>query len=528
MTTRLRNIVGLITCALLAQAALSGTAVAQVTTYGAWSTSTRKNIKVYFCPDTFTKYINLGTVPLRENIKQALADWTAYSKVDIAMSFGGTLSGTTNNGCGPSQRYKDGTIVIRAEDSNPGDALAAVETNQTTITKQSIAFYARKGSNGESFTWTLDSASPVGNTFIGVLLHELGHTIGLNDYYYVTPATRMYGVANASVRVLWDADFAALRGIYNLQARTIKHMRSTDLGSTWAAEGNVTDTSNNRIAVAYDSTLGRYGLAWTGSNWVGNINTMVGNGVTFSSKVTHNDWSHFGPTLAYGNGLFVMAYVSGTDSRHILYKTSSDGVSWGGTSEMLADGTSYGSMWEPVLAYNANRNTFVLAWADLPDWNNDDQSGVVKFCTSSNPSSVPFGNCGSTLANGIRTAAAPGLACHDSTDKCLLTWTNHNGVNSNQINYDLANVDATGLHLSNSVYPGEYTKLTPSVGFAQGKFLMGWLGVESPAGYFVPETTYPQWGGLKIAVGSSPPMNVAPTMVYGTAWSEVAYYYLTR
>ena len=138
----------------------------------------------------------------------------------------------------------------------------------------------------------------------------------------------------------------------------------------------------------------------------------------------------------------------------------------------------------------------------------DDNLGVIKFCTSTNPSTVPFGNCSSTLAYEIRTAAAPGLACHGSTNQCLLTWTNHNGVNSNRIGYNLANVDNSGLHLSNSSYNGDYTKLTPSVGFAQGKFLMGWLGVESPAGYFVPEFTYPQWSGVKIAVGSSPPMLV--------------------
>lgn len=511
----------------------SGTARAVPLDY-VWPSSTRGDIKVYLCTDTFSTWFpSWDQARLAHNVRLAIEIWNAYSGVDFRMRYMGARTGT-GNGCSPSQYPSAGEITVKAEESHPGSRIGGT-SYWPPGSVATISLY-RSNAAGSDFVFTFDNQA-AGNTIISVLVHEFGHALGFPDVYSPPVATVMNGHLGAWNRVLWHEDIVRLRDTTqsahysHVTTRQIRHQRSANQGQSWTAEGNLLQYTNSPIGVTYNASAGsgrQYLIAWRGTNGATTLNTIQGNGATYDSSthVVHGKASDYGPCLAYGNGLYLMAHVHTGDQRTIEIMTSSNGTSWSGSYTLqYQGGTAYGSMWEPVCAYSQNKQVFIVGWTNWRNVESDDALGRMRFCTSANPATQNFSNC---IESSNAVNSTPGLTCRADANECMVTWTNHTGTAGHQICYRKASINASNaFQFTGDTYcVSDNTKLSTTVAHGGGYYVMGWQGADGGnKGNTVRQSTWPNWG-TKVFPDS--PLQTSPTLVYGTGFSEFAFYYIKR
>jgi hypothetical protein len=451
----------------------------------------RDDIRVVICGCSFSRFTGLDLAKLSTSVSNAVDHWNVYGQVDIKLkNFGlawgspyhpmwNPLCGDEDYGCKENENdIPSGYIYLRGEQQH-GAVCRAAGTNCSPcgdITDCTVSFY-HQTLCGDTVIWSFDHTDGTAVTFESTLLHELGHDVGFpvnasNPF----PYTVMHG--DPLQRTLWYEDITKLRSTptcsvtdpYNLkQNRFIRHKRSTDNGLTWVDQDDsltLNETTNSKPAIAFGSTMygNRYVLAWAGTTASNRINTIVGKGDTWypASKVTHMDadaMSQFGPSIAFGNGKWVLTWAGKGDSsefpgKKILYKTSTNGVTWSAVHEIGYPGT-YGALGAPVVTYNASKQRFVIAfvnWATIPR-DEDVPYGRIRACTSQNPDDIldRFVTC-SELGAEYASYNTPGLECHESSNECVLTGIRPAAVNDNEIWHTCASLSRGGLLVPGTVY----------------------------------------------------------------------------
>ncbi len=503
-----------------------------------WSTSYRGDIKVYFCVDTFTTWLpGLDLDKVRANVKLAIDTWNTYGGVDFYLDWYGDRAGT-RNGCSPNQMPSSGEVTVKAEDYRGGSVLAAVDMGSAVPMVRSTLSMYKRNDNG-TISWTFDHTT---NDFdiATVLTHEFGHVIGFGDIYSPAYATVMNGTLGAYNRVVWHEDVTKLRDTsqthhYNhVTTRQIVHKRSTDNGLNWSSQGNLQEHTNSKLGVGFNATAQRYMVAWRGTDGSTYLNTILGNGSSYdsSSKKTWAVPLDYGPAVAFGNGMWVVADVTTSDSRNLEYCYSTDGTTLYGTTTILygwnatGGSTSYGSMWEPAIAWNANKSHFILAWTNWRNQGDDNPLGYIRACTNPDPSSQNFYRCVETT---IVSNSSPGLACHASNNDCLLTWVDDTGYLDHQICYSKALLGTSNdFQLTGSTYcfSTDSTRLATSDAYGRGYWMLSYRGNDgSTWGNNLRMSTWPTWGNR---TNPDSQIKVSPTIQYGSTWSEFAYYYVRR
>lgn len=500
-----------------------------------WPTSSRNNIKVYLCTTTFTNHIpELNQAQLIANVQTALDVWNEHSGVDIYLNYQGERTSTTSDGCAPIQNPGNGELTIKAESMSNGSQSAAINLNSDG--KNSISFYDWTGS-GNNITWTHDSQD--NNTdFKTVLVHEVGHALGFPDDNTGAVASVMNGTTGAYNRVLWHEDIAKLRDLneskrYNVKQYTIRHMVSSDQGLNWASEGNLAETTASRVGVTYSGLAAsgrKYLVAWRGTNVGTTLNVIQGNGATFdaATKVFLSQASDYGPSVAWGNGKYLMVHVNRADTRVLEYQTSTDGINWTWSVPLqYQGGTNYGSMWEPAVAYGATSNRFVVGWTNWRNQGDDTPLGRMRFCTSADPQASNFSNC--TESTNV-VNASPTIACSDTANECLVSWTNHTGVSGHQLCWSKYQFDASNNFVSvgSAWCNGDSTKVSPALAFGLGRYMLGWRGGDVSSSANVTRQAAADWPNWKDKRIITSQLVGSPSLVFGPLWSEFAYYYLSR
>lgn len=517
---------------------------------GVWSSTYRNNIKVYLCITRFDQqFPSWDKDVLRANVRNALDTWNAYSGVDFHFSWQGDLTCSQPDCTGPGDPTEcqdgelpsdNGKVAIRAQFCHQGRGVlaSALWGPGPIIAKGAIGFYRANGWGcPNTITWTFDHTAS-GADFDSALMHVLAHVLGFFDHD--PDGNGVASVVDTSLqnssRLLWQEDLFKLRDTnqtyhYNLvTTRQTLHKRSTDYGLSWSPEGNLQEFTNLKIGVAFSPVSARYLVAWTAAEPWHRIHTILGNGAWYdsSTRVAHNGCnSHYGPAAVYGEGEYVIAWTLTNDTRRIAYRTSSDGTIWSSVRYVQYQGTDdYGSMWEPTLAYNANKGVFLVAWTNWETGWVDDALGHVRICASPDPASQDFGNCSEYY---VVSNSPPALVCHSTANECILAWTNSVGYYDHHISYRKGFINASGYFELTGLgyyYTNVSSRLAPHLGYGNGYWMLSFRKNDGTG------------ANLRMAVGNWPywsdwtypdsPLQASPAIQFGSTWNVFAYYYSKR
>lgn len=503
---------------------------------GTWTTQYRGTIRVYLCVTRFQNELpQLDLDLVRANIRSALALWNTYPGVDYRLVWSGDRPGADATGCTDGSYPANGELTIRAQAEHPAAFASALFEPLPNITRAAIGFYRETGGNQNAWTFNHTEANTI--DFDTVLMHELGHILGFphdtSPYNSVMHPSLHYTME----RVLWEEDITKLRDPnqtyhYNLRTnRQVLHKSSTDNGLNWSSEGNLQEFSNAKIGVAYNPAAGRHLVAWVAAEPYHRIYTILGDGINYfpQTRVAHSgNTTYYGVAAAYGQSRYVIAWTLTNDSRQIAYKHSQDGINWSNHQIVQYNGTyDYSSMWEPVLAYNANKNVFLLAWTNWQIAENDDSQGHVRICVNPNISGGVFGNC---VEYYVVSNTPPALACHSTNNECILAWVNHIGYYDNHVSFRKGWVNnnnqfelyGTGYYF---VTPSG-TDLAPSLAFGNGYWLIAWRlkdGSSSSITLRMASNNWPNWGDVRTV---DTLVQVSPTVHF--AGAKFVHYYVRR
>ncbi len=370
-------------------------------------------------------------------------------------------------------------------------------------------------------------------------MHELAHVLGFFDHD--PDGNGVASVVDTSLqnssRLLWEEDLFKLRDTnqtyhYNLvTTRQTLHKYTPDNGVSWYPEGNLQEFTNRKIGVAFNPSARRYLVAWTAAEPWHRIHTILGNGAWYdpSTRVVHNGCnSHYGPAAVWGEGEYVIAWTLTDDTRRIAYRTSSNGTDWSVVRYVQYQGSdNYGSMWEPALAYNANKGVFLVAWTNWQTGWVDDALGRVRICASPDPVSQDFGNC---TEHSAVSNSPPALICHSTVNECILAWTNAVGYYDHHISYRKGSINASGyFELTGVGYYytfGVSSRLAPHLGYGNGYWMLSFRENDGTgANLRMLESSWPNWTDKTYP---DSPLQASPTIQFGSTWTEFVYYYSRR
>jgi len=237
-------------------------------------------------------------------------------------------------------------------------------------------------------------------SFRSVALHELGHVLGLIDYFGDPSVMNGRHGSDTNFRMIWPSDINAVRSDptygYGLnQGYSLRHRVSTD-GVNWSARSDTT----YRIV---HSPSAAFGWVNESTGWCGRppcpaiVVARVaseGNGTSIRLVRTNGYQSeydqayftkatYFPPVVAFGAGKFLLVFVNadaeGTqppDARKLQYGGSYNGRSWWWSGEITVGGEVLRTASRPALFFNPDENRFHLLFAKFVA-DNDDVSGCL-------------------------------------------------------------------------------------------------------------------------------------------------------
>ena len=388
--------------------------------------------------------------------------------------------------------------------------------------------------------------SASGNDLQSLIMHEIGHILGLKDLDIGSGTLRaldcsnqwqtftggpsvMEGPFNVSRKwygVAWPEDKKALQTVaaYGVKDdQFLKHKRSTT-GNSWDMETDPGHQTSLTPAVAFGmiSTTAflctpapcpTYVVSWVDPS-SNSIRTARTTGQTWESPVTTSAQSDFAPGIAFKptgapsgtSGYFMLVYVaedsentrpqgSGTCGvggslpcvRRLFYMISEDGVTWSAPSAVATPtGAMVSTLAQPTIAFAPASGRFVLVYSNYTY--NDNTDGLVCSMTWQ-PSSGTSGVWGAPVCIGgadayTRTVSAPSVACAP---------TGGSGNGACSISY----VSATGMNLVHqNIATSGSTQLTFGLWIVQPMYSLSYPNVELGSSWFsVTSSFFLSWKG---------------------------------
>ncbi len=537
----------------------------------AWDPAIRDAIDVYICEASFAASIPaLGSdlTRLRNATRQALDHWNTYGNADFNFILqGGAPPGVNDCAAGSGSFPSGNYTVIRAEVSSFGTgtgcgarAFGGGQQDGSGDRVRGRVVFFRNDCNVPSVprtTWSYDSTQhadgpPDTRDYNQILLHELGHVLGFPDVAGagVTVMNGNTGSGPTFVtyqKVLWPDDLADLTDTSNMwfynrvTTRPIQHERSVDDGLTWTPEswGTAINT-NNRIGVAGNDS-GTYVVAYADTTASRTLRVFTSNG----SSAPANHQSLGTPVLGGvavahgfigGTSTFVLAVVENTDLRWIRYFVSvNDGVSWTNRGQLsfrylTTDApTTYGSKYEPALAFNTHDDAFVIAFTEWAPTFGVPVQGQVVTCAHSNPAGANWQGCTRT---GFFSNGPPAVACEWSgSDSCILRWTDNALVSGYRMISSQARVDGGPVRLTltgATNTQNDSTNLAPALTQGNGYFMAAWTGTDFNRFGNINRMTNAGWPTWTNKVFPESLLLSSPTLAFEDHWTEFAFYFVRR
>jgi hypothetical protein len=459
--------------------------------------------------------------PLVDLVINSYTRWMHHAGIDLRPVFWNFTDRTSGSG--------DELIVLASE--HHFGRLASWFGN-------TIVFHRRDGAGGTPWNFVPNHARPGEFDMQAIFHHELGHALGL-DHASDDP-TFMKSYWDFGRYGPYKADIAGVQGLYSQYDRnTLRQLRSTDGGATWAPVTNQLTTHGNAAArtslgPAVTASDGGYVIAWS---LPGNAPTWLrGDGSTFR----FDQWFFYGGErspfgLALGSddaGTLLWAWTDEyrgawpdqSQWHNVRVVRSADGAaSWAWTSTP-AQGKSIGA---PGLACTrvGGQPVWILAWAVLDPADQERCASVLVSISRdgglswSAPIEMSRGRALSGVAVAANQAGRFVVAYADAPRGTI------NGMN--QIRWHDCRVPASGAPQDLGVNAtGQTTRIQPALAFdrARDRFIMAWRGQDRNTTLNVLTM-----GGSGTGFGNSVWVNrrshVAPALAYNPVRSETVMWY---
>ena len=465
----------------------------------------------------------------QEAVINAYTRWMNVAGVDLRFQFYGYTNQTQSN---------DGELVISMNRlHHPNESRLASTFGSTN--RLIIVFHRRNG-DGTPWNFVPYNAQPGELDMQGVLMHELGHCLGLdhtgdaNETMFAS-----YGYQRARFGP-FRGDVARLRALYpSYTQNRLRQLRSTDGGASWTTVNNEL-TSHGHVHTRTNQTPGVVrmpgsGLYLVGWSHVNDIPTWLrGDGENFIFRnwfYYGGERSVYGPAYADDDDRTMLwAWVNNDDQRTIkVVRSTNHGLGWT-LATSPAGAQTYGT---PALCWTRvnGQSTWILAWAHF-DRSNHNTSGTIRASVSSDAgwswsAAVDVGGFYRALG-GISAAATP-----NNHIEIAFAWAPTGSslglYGMNRIRTFVCQVQGGQLQRVNIVYPNVHTRVQPTMAYdvPRNRMVMAWreqnFNTSVNAASRTPDSL--SWSPL---VRPGPSSHTAPALAASSELAEVVMWYVNE
>jgi hypothetical protein len=452
----------------------------------------------------------------------AYTRWMNVGGVDLRFQFWGYTDRTESN---------DGELVISMNERHFDSTRLA--STFGSYNRLIIVFHRKNGSDLTPWNFVPYNANPGEFDMQGILIHEMGHCLGLDHSSGVNDTMNGGYQYHRQRYGPFANDVARLRAVYDLFTRNnLRELQTTDGGASWSTLGNNLTTYNNSAArtnlnpgVSATPSSGMHVVGWT---MPGTTPTWLrGDGNTF----LFNPWyfyggerSLYGPAYASDDGnTMLWAWVTNDDSGTIkVVQSTNDALTWAWTG-VPSGARTFGT---PALCWTRvnGQSTWILAWSHF-DRGDHNATGHIRASISTNNGS----SWGPSVEIETFYKALSGVSLAASTDNRVLlafAWAPHSLYGMNLIRAIKCRVNAGQVQSQGLVYSDWPTRIQPSVAFdvARERWLLAWreqdfntsinASNKAPADF--------GWGPL---VRPSVRSHVAPALAYSPPQNRTVLWY---
>lgn len=347
-----------------------------------------------------------------------------------------------------------------------------------------IVFHRKRGSDLSPWPFVPYNAEPGQFDMSAILMHELGHALGLDHSASGSPTIMgSYGYFDRFGP--FASDVADVRNVHaDFRENRLRQMRSTDGGQTWSPVPNDLTThghwharTNLNPGVTARPGDDYYVVGWS---MPGRVPTWLrGTGHTFPKR----NWffyggqrSCYGPTYAGDDDRTMLwAWVDDdSDGTIKIVRSRNGGFGWGWVG-VPSGATTKGT---PALCWTRvdGRSTWILVWSHY-DRGARDETGHLRASVSTDD-----GGTWSTpvvlddfyrALSGVSVAASP-----DNEVVAAFAWAPHGTYGMNRVRAFNCAVSDGSLVKENTVFSNESTRIQPALAYDRGadRFVMAWRG----------------------------------------------------
>ncbi len=462
--------------------------------------------------------------PFTDAVINAYTRWMNCAGVDLRPQFAGY---TTNTSANP------GELLIQMDPffGGGGGRLASTFGSANALT---IIFHRRSGTNGTPWNFVPYNAMPGEIDMQGVLMHELGHCLGLD--HSASANDVMFPSYNFWSRYgPFQGDVTPLKALYDdFTQNRLRELRSSDGGATWWRKPNEL-TSYDNVQTRTNQSPGAGGIRASGLYNVGwshpsRIPTWLRND---GDKFLMRLWFYFGgersvhgPAYASDDiGTLLWAWVMNDDSATIrLVRSTNRGLNW----DLMNTPANARSCGTPGLAWTrvGGQSTWILVW---PNFDRLDQTntGFLRASISTDDgwtwSAPVYLNTLTKALSGVAVAA-------DDANNVLVAFAFANHLTITALNNVVTlrcAVNAGQLQSTSAIWSTDSTRIQPSLAYDAGhdRFVMAWRE-ENYVTTLATMTLTPaatSWSGKTALLGSS--SHVAPALASLPEYNESVLWY---
>jgi Matrixin len=464
--------------------------------------------------------------PFTDAVINAYTRWMNMAGVDLRPQFFGYTANTS-----PAA----GEIIIRMDPAFGGGPVPRLASTFSTIggNTSTIILHRRNAVDMSPWPWVAYNAQAGQIDMQGVLMHELGHALGLLDHSPSSNDTMFAGYVYQSTRFgPFEGDVARLKALYSdFTQNRLRQLRSLDGGASWSPAANELTAINHVHArtaqspgVAAIRRTGLYNLGWNHTNRIPSwLRTDGDRALTRAWFFFGGERSVHGSAYASDDrGTLLWAWVQNDDNATIkVVRSTNSGLGWGLVNAPVGacSGGTPGLAWTRV----GGQPTWILVWSHF-DRADQANTGFVRASVSTNDGltwSAPV-----YLNQVTKALSGVGVAANDG-NQAIVTFAYANQLSTSALN-DIITiacaVTAGALQSTNTIWTGERTRIQPALVYdaPHGQFIMAWRE-QNFATTLATASIAPgggAWGPKVLLLGS--PSHVAPALGSVAEYSEAA------
>lgn len=447
----------------------------------------------------------------------AYTRWMNLAGVDLRFQFWNYTTKTSSG---------TGELVLKMNEKHSDSGRIA--STFGSYNKLEIVFHRKRGSDLTLWNFVPDNPGPGEIGMQGVLMHELGHCLGLD---HTAPAPTVMGGYT-----WWDryapfwSDIQDVRDVYSIfTGNRLKQHRTSDGAGAWSTASNALTSHSSAGArtnlppgVAATPGSGLYVIGWSRPSGAPTWTRSDGQAAIFRPWLFYGgERSVHGPAYAADDDdTMLWAWVDNDDDGTMkLARSRIDGYqwSWAGTP---AGGKTAGT---PALCWTrvGGQPTWILVWVHF-DRNDLESTGKLRSSVSTNGGtswSAP-----AELSNFYRSTAGVAAAADENNNVIVaFSWSPRSAwrTRRNRVRTFQCRVEGGRLVGDSTILSNETTRVAPALAFdaGTGQFIVAWRGQDfkTSLNSMRKDPLAGSWGTKRTLSAQS---HVAPALAYSHEHGE--------